>query len=85
MATKVTASTLDHYGLSTAELASLAGVKQQTIRVQLSKTGSYFGLVPVRLPNDRNRWPNDSASRLLATKGPQRKRPTPPNKVVGVA
>ena len=53
------------HGLTTRELADFAGVTPEGIRVQLCRAGSYFGLRPQRLPNNRLIWPADSRERLL--------------------
>ena len=64
-------------GLPTRELADFMGVTPEGIRVQLCRTGSYFGLEPERLPNGRLTWPADSRERLLAA-GRKTKPRTPP-------
>lgn len=64
-------------GLSTRELAEFMQVTAEGIRVQLSRTGSYHGLRPERLPNNRLLWPADSRERLLAA-GRKMKVRTPP-------
>ena len=64
-------------GLSTRELAEFMQVTAEGIRVQLSRTGSYHGLRPERLPNNRLLWPADSRERLLAA-GRKMKTRTPP-------
>lgn len=50
--------------ISTETLATQAHVKPSSIRVRLCRTGSYFGLVPDKLPNGRLSWPGDSYERL---------------------
>ncbi|WP_035882564.1 hypothetical protein [Cupriavidus metallidurans] len=50
--------------LSTAELAAKLDREQSTIRRRLCDTGSYFGLVPTKLPSGRLLWPPDSLERL---------------------
>lgn len=50
--------------ISTETLAAQAHVKPSTIRVRLCRTGSYFGLIPKKLPNGRLSWPGDSYERL---------------------
>jgi hypothetical protein len=52
--------------LSTEDLAHVALVTPASIRVRLCRTGSYFGLQPVKLPNGRLAWPHDSEKRLTA-------------------
>ena len=54
--------------LTTEALAARLGVKPQTIRAALCRTGSYFGLQPVKLPNRFLLWPGDSLERLAAGK-----------------
>lgn len=53
-------------GLSTNDLARAIGGKPASIRVRLCEKGSYYGLVPKRLPSGRLLWPGDSVERLLA-------------------
>ena len=65
--------------LSTEALAGFAQVKPPSIRERLSRTGSYFGLVPERLPNGRLSWPGDSFERLREA-GKNTHRPTPKRK-----
>jgi hypothetical protein len=64
-------------GLSTREIADFMQVTAEGIRVQLCRTGSYYGLTPARLPNNRLLWPADSLERLLAA-GRRTKPRTPP-------
>ena len=64
-------------GLSTREIADFMQVTAEGIRVQLCRTGSYYGLRPERLPNNRLLWPADSRERLLAL-GRKTKARTPP-------
>jgi len=45
------------YTLTTKQLAALAGVNPGTINASLRRTGSYFGLLPMRLVNRRLMWP----------------------------
>ena len=52
-------------GLTTDALASSIGIKSQSIRVRLCTTGSYFGLIPSKLPNGRLLWPSDSVDLLV--------------------
>jgi hypothetical protein len=53
-------------GLSTEALAAGLDMHGQSIRKRYWQTGSYFGLKPVKLPNGKLRWPDDSVERLLA-------------------
>lgn len=44
------------YG-TTEQFAFVQMVRPQSVRKRLSMTGSYFGVVPEKLPNGRLRWP----------------------------
>lgn len=58
------------YSLTTEALASLAAVKPATVRVRYCRSGSYFGLIPLKLKNGRLMWPQDAQSFLAdATRG----------------
>jgi hypothetical protein len=57
---------IKHY--STEELAELLLVKPQTIRAALCREGSYYGLMPVKLPNRRLIWSADAVNAMLAGK-----------------
>ncbi|MEW9580602.1 DNA-binding protein [Paraburkholderia sp. DGU8] len=50
--------------LTTEALAGMLGLKVQTLRKRFCQTGSYFGLVPMKLPNGRLLWPADSLHQL---------------------
>ncbi len=50
--------------MSTEELAKAVGLKPESIRVRLCREKSYYGVVPVKLPNGRLLWPKDSLDRL---------------------
>ncbi len=54
-------------GFSTEELASLLGLKPNTLRAALCKGEGYFGVHPTKLKNGRLRWPADSVQRLTAS------------------
>jgi len=51
--------------LTTETLAALCAVKPASIRVRLSRTGSYFGLRPDKLPNGRLVWPADWREKMV--------------------
>ena len=72
-------------GLSTTELARSIGLAPDSIRVHLCKRGSYFGLVPGRLPNGRLIWPADSLERLKARAEQMPPRPVPSRNAAGGA
>lgn len=50
--------------LTTEELAKRLGVQPQTLRGALCRTGSYFGIVPIKLRNRFLMWPADALERL---------------------
>lgn len=56
--------TIPQRGLSTHELANLLNMSPASLRVRLCTHGSYFDLVPTKLPNGRLQWPADSLQRL---------------------
>lgn len=60
---------ITHSCLTTEVLANALGIKPQSIRVRLCRTGSYFGLRPTKLPNGRLDWPPDSLERLKGMSG----------------
>jgi hypothetical protein len=45
-------------GVQTATLAERFDYTPQTIRKHLSQKGHFFGLVPRKMPNGRNSWPD---------------------------
>ncbi|EHQ52909.1 hypothetical protein ECTPHS_09463 [Ectothiorhodospira sp. PHS-1] len=53
-------------GFSTNMFADAIGLKAESIRVRLCRTGSFYGVKPGKLPNGRLIWPADSVERLLA-------------------
>ncbi len=55
-------------GLSTEEIADLFHVRPTSVREHLSRKGSYFGIIPNRLPNGRLDWPADSRERAFTQK-----------------
>lgn len=52
-------------GLTTEQLATLLGLKPQTLRKRYSQMGAYFGLRPRKFKNGRLRWPTNSVSLLM--------------------
>jgi hypothetical protein len=54
-----------HYRLSTAEYAHQNLVEEQSVRKRYAKTGSYHGVRPLRLPNRRLLWPDNSIDSLV--------------------
>ena len=53
------------YTRTTENFAAAVGVKPPSVRVRLCRTGSYFGVVPKKLPNGRLLWPDDGPDRLI--------------------
>ena len=49
---------------STEDLAQSLKITPGTIRTRLCRTGSYFGLRPLKLPNGRLLWPGDAVELL---------------------
>ena len=44
--------------VNTEEFATRRGVKPQSVRARVCRTGHYFGAVPEKCPNGRLRWPD---------------------------
>jgi hypothetical protein len=57
----------NEFPLATYEFSEIFSVKAQTVRRRLCTEGSYFGFVPVKLPNGRLAWPNV----IVTADGPQ--------------
>lgn len=51
--------------LTTEEMALGAKTKPSTIRTRLCKTGSYYGIKPIKLPSGRLLWPVDAVQALI--------------------
>lgn len=51
-------------GWTTEQFAAAINMKPSTIRVRLCRTGSYFGVKPLKLPNGRLIWPPHAAQML---------------------
>ncbi|MEF8766690.1 MAG: monooxygenase [Candidatus Accumulibacter phosphatis] len=57
-AAKITTEALTaKFDQSAEQFAALNQVKAQSVRARLCRTGSYFGVVPVKLANGRLAWP----------------------------
>lgn len=50
---------------STEEAAAALGIRPQTLRASYCRTGSYFGVVPTKMPNRMLRWDAEAIHRLL--------------------
>ena len=62
----IQAGTANRYRLSTQEFADQLAVKPQSVRKLYAAVGSYHGIAPLRLPNRRLLWPDDTIARLAA-------------------
>ncbi|AIP72194.1 hypothetical protein [Burkholderia pseudomallei] len=54
------------FNATTDKFAEEIHVLPQSVRKRYSATGSYFGIVPIKAPNGRLWWPDDSRERLLS-------------------
>ena len=50
------------YSLDTETFAARNQVKAQSVRARLCRTGSYFGIRPLKLANGRQAWPDVQVS-----------------------
>lgn len=50
---------------TTEQFAELLGGKPSTIRTRLCKTGSFYGIKPIKLPSGRLLWPADAVSAFI--------------------
>lgn len=50
--------------MRTSELARGVDVTPEHIRKVYQKSGNYYGVVPVRMPNNRLLWPDDAITQL---------------------
>ena len=57
------------YRLSTDQYAAQNLVQPQTVRKQVAATGTYFGVRPIRLPNRRLLWPDNTITSLVKRAG----------------
>ena len=55
--------------LTTEQVAETAHCKPNSIRTRLCKTGSFYGIKPVKLPSGRLLWPADAVHRLVTGEG----------------
>jgi len=54
--------------MKTKKLSDAIGITADALRHRLCLTGSYFGVVPTRLPNGWLDWPDDSLEQLKETR-----------------
>jgi hypothetical protein len=55
--------------LTTEQLAKLLNLKPATLRSALCTRGTYYGVVPVKMPNRQLLWPADAVERLTPKQG----------------
>lgn len=53
---------------TTEQFAAQIGLLPQSIRSQLCRSGSYYGVRPKKLPNGRLLWPDNAADLLVPGK-----------------
>ena len=61
-------SSVTNQNLTTEQFALVLQGKPSTIRTRLCKTGSFYGIKPIKLPSGRLLWPADAVQALLAGK-----------------
>lgn len=54
--------------ITTEQLATATHSKPNSIRTRLCKTGSFYGIKPIKLPSGRLLWPADAVQALIAGK-----------------
>ena len=54
---------------TTEQFAKNVGVKPESVRSRVCRTGEYFGIRPEKLVNGRLLWPADAADRLVIGNG----------------
>lgn len=60
--------------LTTKQFADALGITPDTLRRALCVGGSYFGVIPIKMPNRRLIWPTEGRDRLVyGRKGPIKK------------
>lgn len=57
--------------MNTEDLAERLGIKSQSIRARLCRTGSYFGERPKTAVNGRLVWDDKAPERLVASEQPE--------------
>lgn len=57
------------HNLTTEQFAEALHGKPSTIRTRLCKTGSFWGIKPIKLPSGRLLWPADAVSAFISGKG----------------
>ena len=62
-------NTFTPQNLTTEQFAELLHGKPSTIRTRLCKTGSFYGIRPIKLPSGRLLWSTEAVQAFLAGKG----------------
>ncbi|MBH0026089.1 hypothetical protein I6F53_03740 [Pseudoalteromonas sp. SWN29] len=55
--------------ITTEQLGYAVHTKPNSIRTRLCKTGSFYGIKPIKLPSGRLLWPAEAVQALLTGKG----------------
>lgn len=56
---------LDDFPITSQKLSAISKISIGTIYSHVNAHGSFYGLVPKKLPNARLRWPRDTRDRLI--------------------
>lgn len=62
-------NTFTPQNLTTEQFAELMHGKPSTIRTRLCKTGSFYGITPIKLPSGRLLWSVEAVQAFLTGKG----------------
>lgn len=62
-------NTFTPQNLTTEQFAEALHGKPSTIRTRLCKTGSFYGIKPIKLPSGRLLWSAEAVQAFLAGKG----------------
>ena len=52
--------------MTNSQFAQKVGIRPESIHARVCRFGSYFGVVPQKLPNGRLFWPNDAFEQLAS-------------------
>ena len=50
--------------MTNSQFAKKIGIRPESLHARICRYGSYFGVVPDKLPNGRLIWPDDAFERL---------------------
>lgn len=62
-------SILNKQNLTTEQFAEVLHGKPSTIRTRLCKTGSFYGIRPIKLPSGRLLWPAEAVQAFVTGQG----------------